>query len=140
METRRGAPGDAAAMIAIFRAARGAMAYLPPLHTADEDAAWIAGQVLGELEVWVAANAWIALSPERIEHLYVDPGWQGRGLGGRLVALAQGRYARLDLWTFQANAGARRFYARHGFAEVEWTDGRGNEERLPDVRMEWRGA
>lgn len=140
MEIRRGVRGDAAEMTAIFRAARGAMDYLPLLHTADEDAAWIAGPVLGELEVWMTANGWIALSPERIEHLYVAPGWQGRGVGGRLVALAQGRYARLDLWTFQANAGARRFYARHGFSEVERTDGQGNEERLPDVRLEWRRA
>ena len=43
----------------------------------------------------------------------------------------------LTLWTFQANDGARRFYAREGFREVEFTDGAGNAEKLPDVRLEW---
>lgn len=143
MEMRRGEARDAAAMTAVFRAARGAMAYLPVLHSADEDAAWIAGHVLGTLQVWVAGDGaigWMALSPERIEHLYVGPALQGRGAGARLVAVAQATYPRLDLWTFQANAGARRFYARHGFVDVELTDGQGNEERVPDVRMEWRRA
>ena len=37
---------------------------------------------------------------------------------------------------------ARRFYAREGFVEVDWTDGAGNEEHEPDVRCRWvrRGA
>ena len=30
-----------------------------------------------------------------------------------------------------------RFYERHGFTAVEWTDG-DNEEGEPDVRMVWR--
>jgi len=33
---------------------------------------------------------------------------------------------------------ARRFYGREGFVEVEHTDGAGNEEGEPDVRLEWR--
>ena len=31
------------------------------------------------------------------------------------------------------NTGARRFYERHGFVEAGRTDGRGNEEGVPDV-------
>lgn len=45
-----------------------------------------------------------------------------------------------QLWTFQANEGARRFYERHGFVAVEFTDGARNEEKTPDVRYEWRGV
>jgi hypothetical protein len=41
------------------------------------------------------------------------------------------------LWTFQANAPARRFYERHGFGAVEFGDGSGNEEGEPDVRYVW---
>ena len=41
------------------------------------------------------------------------------------------------LWTFQDNAGARRFYDRHGLRAVELTDGAGNEEKMPDVRYAW---
>ena len=44
----------------------------------------------------------------------------------------------LQLWTFQANAPAQRFYERHGFHEVERTDGAGNEERSPDIRYRWQ--
>ena len=41
----------------------------------------------------------------------------------------------LQLWTFQVNDRARAFYARHGFREVELTDGATNEEHEPDVRL-----
>jgi hypothetical protein len=44
----------------------------------------------------------------------------------------------LGLWTFQVNAPAIRFYLRHGFRIIRRTDGAGNEEREPDLRMEWR--
>ena len=46
----------------------------------------------------------------------------------------------LQLWTFQVNVRARAFYRHHGFREVELTDGRANEEREPDVRLEWTVA
>jgi hypothetical protein len=35
------------------------------------------------------------------------------------------------------NDGARRFYAREGFVETTMTDA-DNEERCPDVLLEWR--
>ena len=44
----------------------------------------------------------------------------------------------IQLWTFQANAGARRFYERHAFLAEELTDGAGNDEGEPDVRYRWR--
>jgi hypothetical protein len=47
--------------------------------------------------------------------------------------------AGLELWVFQRNDAAREFYARHGFIELRRTDGSGNEEREPDVRLAWRG-
>jgi len=48
------------------------------------------------------------------------------------------RHPGLQLWTFQANREARRFYERHGFTAVEETDGTTNEERLPDMRYKAR--
>ena len=42
----------------------------------------------------------------------------------------------IRLYTFQANVGARRFYERHGFVAIEFTDGHANEERCPDVLYE----
>jgi ribosomal protein S18 acetylase RimI-like enzyme len=43
----------------------------------------------------------------------------------------------LQLWVFQRNAGARRFYERHGFRLVKLTDGSANMEREPDALYAW---
>jgi GNAT superfamily N-acetyltransferase len=73
--------------------------------------------------------------PRKLDHLFLDPAWIGRGLGERFLALAEERSpSGLQLWTFQMNESARRFYERHGFVVAETTDGAANEERLPDVR------
>jgi RimJ/RimL family protein N-acetyltransferase len=48
------------------------------------------------------------------------------------------RPERLELWVFQRNEGARRFYERHGFRLLKLTDGTGNMEQEPDALYEWR--
>ena len=54
-----------------------------------------------------------------------------------LMAVAkQQRADGLQLWTFEANQRARRFYERHGFVATGSTEG-DNEEGAPDVRYEW---
>ncbi|MBB4373583.1 GNAT superfamily N-acetyltransferase [Bradyrhizobium sp. cir1] len=62
---------------------------------------------------------------------------QGRGVGTELLDIAKRACDRLELWTFQRNALARRFYETRGFALVEQTDGARNEEKEPDVRYLW---
>lgn len=117
--------------------------YPNDLHTPAEDREYYAGPVFARGPIW---GAWLggrlighmAVSPGWIDHLYVDTARQGTGVGRALVAQAQAEQPALQLWTFQSNARARRFYAANGFVEVEWTDGAGNEEGMPDVRMEWR--
>ncbi|MFJ8145217.1 GNAT family N-acetyltransferase [Streptomyces sp. NPDC096048] len=96
-------------------------------------------------ETWVAEAAGrdvvgvMVLEEGELSQLYLAPDWRGRGIGDRFVALAKERGPRgLSLWTFQVNAPAHRFYERHGFRAVEWTDGARNEEREPDVRYVWR--
>ncbi|MEU6522337.1 GNAT family N-acetyltransferase [Streptomyces sp. NPDC046924] len=98
-------------------------------------------------ETWVAEAedgggvvvGMMVLEGEELAQLYLAPEWRGRGLGDRFVALAKERRPEgLSLWTFQVNEPAHRFYERHGFEAVEWTDGSGNEEREPDVRYVWR--
>ena len=70
--------------------------------------------------------------------LYVAGPARGQGVGTALVEAAKAaRPEGLTLWTFVANAGARRFYARHGFVEAGRTDGE-NDEGLPDIRFDWR--
>jgi GNAT superfamily N-acetyltransferase len=62
----------------------------------------------------------------------------GRGLGPQLLNLAKDHNPDgLELWTFQANTGARRFYERHGFVTVGTTDA-DNDEGAPDVRYHWQ--
>ena len=114
----------------------------PPIHADDDVRAWFATTVLPERETWViedegAVVALMVLEPGWIDQLYVEPMYTGRGLGSRLVDLAKELNADgLDLWTFQANAGAKRFYERHTFVAVDTTEG-DNEEGAPDVRYHW---
>jgi len=126
--------------LASFKATYG----FPPAHADDEVRAWVRDILLPETETWIAeedpgvANGFISIGKRSVEQLYVSPGRTGRGLGSSLVRHAQARRpAGLELWTFQVNVGARRFYERHGFRAVELTDGAGNEERQPDVRYVW---
>lgn len=100
--------------------------------------------VVPTLETWVAVAdgavvGLLVLDEEWLSQLYLDPPWRGHGIGDRFVALAkQRRPAGLELWTFQLNGPAQRFYERHGFVAVERTDGSGNEEHEPDIRYVWR--
>jgi chorismate mutase len=69
------------------------------------------------------------------------PGAQRAGVGSTLVDLAKAvRPAGFGLWVFEMNAPARAFYRRHGFVELERTDGGANEEHAPDVKMVWPGS
>ncbi|QEV22185.1 GNAT family N-acetyltransferase [Streptomyces alboniger] len=95
---------------------------------------------------WIAEAAgetvgMMVLDGDELSQLYLNPRWRGRGIGDRFVALAKERSPEgLRLWTFQVNAPAQRFYARHGFTEAERTDGSGNEEREPDIHYVWQPA
>ncbi|WP_224826195.1 GNAT family N-acetyltransferase [Cognatishimia sp. MH4019] len=60
----------------------------------------------------------------------------GQGLGSALLDRAKEGRDRLSLWTFVANAPARRFYERTGFSEIRRTGGE-NEENLPDTLLQW---
>lgn len=118
---------------------REAMPWLPVLHSHEETMAYFADHVLANEEVLVAevnelVVGFMALEGARIDHLYISPSYQGRGIGGKLLSIAKElRPGGLTLWTFQRNVRARRFYQARGFVASEFTDGSGNEEREPDV-------
>lgn len=119
-----------------------ALPWLPVLHTPDEDRAFIAGHVMTSCTVWVAeAGAiagFIAFRAGWIDHLYVAASRHGQGIGTALLEKAFAAESELQLWAFQRNTAALRFYRRRGFRIVERTDGSRNEEKEPDARLLWR--
>ena len=143
-------PTDADAIADLYRLARqhAVPAIPPPVHDAEDDRVYFAALLTGPAEVWLAEPAdggpplaFLAVTDDWVHSLYVRPGLTGQGLGSALLEVAKAR--RPDgfaLWVFESNAGARRFYARHGLVPVRRTDGAGNEERSPDIQMVWPGA
>ena len=137
---------DAAALAGVHLASRsGAVAVgsMPPSIHADHEAhGWVAGWI-DTAEVWVAelddaVVAYLRLTEEWLDDLYVVPDAAGQGIGSALLEIAKVCRPRgFGLWVFESNAPARRFYAGHGLHEVERTDGRDNEERAPDIRVVW---
>jgi putative acetyltransferase len=139
---RSAEPQDVEAVARLFRMVRTAcLPYLPDLHTPAEDLAFFRDRVFHDCTVWVAGETAIdgfcAWRPGWVDHLYIRPDCQGRGLGTALLAQAMARYSLLRLWAFQRNAQALRFYAARGFRVIERTDGSRNEEREPDAMLEW---
>ena len=136
---------DAGAVAEVHLAARREAAMPPGVHTDDEVRAWLAARVV-EDEVWVAESdgsvaAYARMTTTWLDDLYVAPPFARQGIGSALLDLVKAR--RPDgfcLWVFETNVPARAFYARHGLVELERTDGAGNEEKAPDIRMAWAGA
>jgi GNAT superfamily N-acetyltransferase len=119
--------------------------YLPNLHTPAEDLAFFQEQVFPNSTIWLAKAGpqligFAAARQDWLDHLYVDPAWHGRRVGQALLLVAQEGAPELNLWTFQQNMQARRFYERHGFTLVELTNGAANEEGLPDAHYWWTRA
>lgn len=123
------------------------MPYAPSAHPEHEVREWVAthlvasgGVVVAELvERVVGVMATSTVDGQSwITQMAVEPGLVGRGIGSDLLAFALNALPPpVHLWTFQQNVGARRFYERHGFEAVRFTDGQGNEERCPDVLYQY---
>ncbi|MBI2246282.1 MAG: GNAT family N-acetyltransferase [Nocardioides sp.] len=143
-------PEDAEAIADLYTAARvAAVPQMPPAsHTNAEDRDWMAARLAeDDHEAWVATLphgrlvGYALMSPVWLDHLFIDPELRGTGIGSVLLDLVKSlRPDGFSLWVFESNTGAHRFYARHGLVELERTDGSGNEEKAPDIRMAWPGA
>jgi GNAT superfamily N-acetyltransferase len=144
---RPAAVEDAARVAEVLIGTRAAfMPYAPSAHSEDEVCEWLAqslipsgGVIVAERQGTVVAMMATEQAEEcsRITQMAVDPGLVGQGIGSFLLVHAMHTLRRpVRLWTFQANTGARRFYERHGFLAIQFTDGQGNEERCPDILYE----
>ena len=111
-------------------------------HSAAEDLQHFRGAILRECEVWVAERDGIVagfagLAGDLVGYLYVDPPAQRRGIGTVLLDHAKARSpSGLRLFTYEANQGARAFYARHGFRVVR-SGVSPPPESEPDVELAW---
>jgi ribosomal protein S18 acetylase RimI-like enzyme len=143
LSIRPATPADIEAVARLHRAVRTAcLPYLPELHTPEEDLRFFGERVFPTCTVWVGGGArlagYCAFRDGWVDHLYVEPAAQGRGLGSALLNQAMVGQSHLRLWVSQKNTPAIRFYTRRGFRLVELRDGSGNEEREPDALYEWR--
>lgn len=135
---------DSDAVATIARQSRAHfLPYLPDLHSLEGDKSFYRNRVFPSCEVWVAEDAqhlvgFCAFKPGWVEHLYLLPSHIGRTLGATLLQTAKDRHDFLQLWVFQRNTGAIRFYERHGFEKVRETNGSANEEKTPDALYAWR--
>jgi ribosomal protein S18 acetylase RimI-like enzyme len=135
-------PEDVAALAALQVAARAAAPMPANVHPVGEIAAFLTGR-LGADEVWVAeldgeVAAYARFTRTWLDDLYVEPVHQGAGVGTALLDLVMSlRPEGFGLYVFASNEPAQRFYGARGFVVTERSDGSANEEREPDLRMEW---
>ena len=144
---RRAISADAERIAQILIDVRTAfMPYAPLVHSPAEVRTWV-GEFLvpsGGIVVAESKGAIVGVvATERkdacswITQMAVDPAHVGMGIGSMLLQhVLDVCPPPVRLYTFQANAGARRFYERHGFRPLRWSDGQENEERCPDVLYE----
>jgi ribosomal protein S18 acetylase RimI-like enzyme len=139
--------GDVEPVVALWHASRRRAHWDIPVHralTIDDDREYFTERMRPRNDVWVAERdgrlvGFIALEPGWVNQLYVAVDAQRGGVGSALLDHAKTLMDDIRLHTFQANAAARAFYARHGFAEVAFgvSDPPENE---PDVLLRWTRA
>ena len=135
-------PTDAGAVGGILSEFVDTTDWMPQIHTRAEDIAH-AGALIERgwvtvAEVDGAVVGFAACNDAELNALYVAKCKRGSGIGSELLAALQQTRSRLELWTFEVNTRAQSFYERHGFTEVTRTDGKTNDEKLPDIRFEWQ--
>jgi GNAT superfamily N-acetyltransferase len=142
---RRAGPADAAEIGDVFVESLETLTFLPQLHTREEHRRFIGETVPRDHEIWVAEDengrlvGFAAIGEHTLGHIYVHPEVHGTSIGSALLAKTKElRPGGFTLWTFPQNERACRFYERHGLHPIQFTDGSGTEEKIPDVQYEWR--
>ncbi len=132
---------DAKAVFAIFTNSRAGMSYLPVVHTPEEIEEFFTSLVVkGKIKL-IKEDKIIAgfmeIDDGWLHHLYIDPDFQGKGFGKKLLDKAKQLSPEgIQLMVFEDNKGAIKFYEREGFILQEKRID-ANEEHLPDRKYKW---
>ena len=116
--------------------------------TDEEITAWFLRTVAKPSGAWWIARCgkqivgYMVLQDEDVGHLYVLPGWQGRGVGSDLLNKAKELSPRrLTLFALRRNVKARDFYEARAFRSVGSVEGDGGRlGNEPDVEYVWEAA
>jgi ribosomal protein S18 acetylase RimI-like enzyme len=114
-------------------------------HFFYEDQNYFREHVLQEDKVFVVESdehpvAFMAIRGDFIDHLYVHPAHQNRGIGKVLLDYArQLSPEHIWLYTLQINTNARVFYEKNGFTAEKFGMSPPPESE-PDVEYHWRKA
>ncbi|HEX6032811.1 MAG TPA: GNAT family N-acetyltransferase [Anaerolineales bacterium] len=112
-------------------------------HFFYEDQDYFRDHVLMQDQIYVVESnerlvAFMAMRDDFIDHLYVHPEDQNRGIGKALLEYArQLSPEHLWLYTLQINTNARAFYERNGFIAEKFGVSPPPESE-PDVEYHWR--
>lgn len=141
-------PGDGEAMQRLHH--RAIMATSDAYYSLAERESWASGlrsdqyitPANGHFDVAEVDNRVVAFcdhGPDEVIGLYIDPAFQGRGIGSALLDQAEGRMrdAGTTIARVHSALSSQAFYERHGYREVERTT---HESRggliLPSVRLQ----
>jgi ribosomal protein S18 acetylase RimI-like enzyme len=118
--------------------------WMPRMQSPEAVAQHYQSEVATKRQTIVAVDAsrvrgFVTMTPDHmVTALYVEQASRGQGIGGLLLERAKRELSpEVSLYVFQNNVGAQKFYAKHGFVEINRTSG-DNDENLPDILMEWR--
>ena len=149
VDFRQATAADADGVADVFLRSRKELVACAPLVHSDQDVrGWIGRTLIRAGRTTVATMDGLIVGfmtgsndgrYSWIDHLYLLPGWIGRGIGTQLLDCARRELSSpIRLYTFQCNQGARHFYEDRGFKAIAFGDGSGNEEKCPDILYEWR--
>ncbi|MBG9944253.1 acetyltransferase [Brevibacillus formosus] len=103
----------------------------------------VKNEALSAVEVWIEINekrepvGFIGLDGTKIEMLFVDPEYHGKGIGSRLLEHAERKYGpQLKVDVNEQNEGAYAFYRRYGFVQTGRSELDGSGRPFPLLHLE----
>ena len=129
------------ALVKVWRDSKQAVVNYKEIHDANSYLDYLENVLVKNYKITLCLDEYdsvlgfIVYNPHEINQLYIQKDAQGGGIGKAFVNLAKAQSNSLNLYTFQENEGAIKFYQKQGFSITE--SGMENEEALPDFKMQW---